>query len=174
MEASNVAFPNPGTLTRSLGAFAMRDAIHLGSRADRNAERHFLGRMAGLMISLETLTDGTDGSADQVGCIFRASEEFLPAQLAECSQAPAAGLSMRFLGSIADVSGNARRASLMGSARVTTSGVEFSGQGDYVSVPDFSYETGDGTFSVSFWMTKEECTDGIYDCLLYTSDAADE
>ena len=46
-EASNIAYPHPGTLTSSFGAFAMGEAIHLGTRADHNADRHFLGDMAG-------------------------------------------------------------------------------------------------------------------------------
>ena len=170
MEASNVAYPNPGTLTGAFGAFAMADAIHLGSRADQNADRHFLGRMAGLMISKETL------AADQVGCIFTTSEEFLPAQLAECSEAPLGQLSVSFLNTMQDVSGNGVAVTPNGAAELTFSGVQFTTLGDYVTVADFPYETGDNTFSVSFWMTKEACTGGIYEYLYshMTSSAGDD
>ena len=158
MEASNVAYPNPGTLTGAFGAFAMADAIHLGSRADRNADRHFLGRMAGLMISKETL------AADQVACIFTTSEEFLPAQLAECSEAPLGEISVSFLDTMQDVSGNNVSPRANGNAQLTFSGITFDGDGDYVSIPDFNYELG-GSFSISFWMTKEDCTGDIYEYL---------
>ena len=154
MEASNVAYPNPGTLTGAFGAFAMADAIHLGSRADQNADRHFLGRMAGLMISKETL------AADQVACIFTTSEEFLPAQLAECSEAPLGEISVSFLDTMQDVSGNNVSPRPNGNAQLTFSGITFDGDGDYVSIPDFNYELG-GSFSISFWMTKEDCTGDI-------------
>ena len=54
--AANVAYPHPVSLTGSFGAFAMGEAIHLGSRADHNVDRHFLGDIAGVMISTEDLT----------------------------------------------------------------------------------------------------------------------
>jgi hypothetical protein len=244
--------------------------IHLGARADHNADRHFLGDMAGVMISQEDLTP------EQVSCIFTASEEFLPAQLVECSEPPPSMLALSFLGSSADLSGNdvggqagrlgsceaqaytiedwvvwtaaghdilemtgtveqcrraccgevandglinnqpiagqaghdkeciafsrakdaseddatascwlkaftpevdrsaqnavyhsytRRRVALGGEAQVTSSGAQFDTDRDYITVLDFDYETGDGTFTVSFWMTKEECTDSVYEYL---------
>jgi len=117
--------------------------------------------MAGVMISQEDLTP------EQVSCIFTASEEFLPAQLVECSEPPSSMLAVSFLGSSADLSGNDvdGRVALGGEAQVTSSGAQFETYRDYITVLDFDYETGDGTFTVSFWMTKEECTDSVYEYL---------
>ena len=168
--AANVAYPHPGTLTGEFGAFAMQGAIHLGSRADHNADRHFVGDMAGLMVSMEALTP------EQVSCIFTSGEEFLPAQLVECEEQPVGQLSVSFLGNMWDMSGNRRWVQFIGpDESLTFNGVSFDGDDDYVMIPDFDYETGDGTFSVSFWMTKEECTGGIYEYLYshMTSTAAD-
>ena len=49
--AANVAYPHPVTLTGAFTSFAMTGPINLGARSDHNAERHFLGDMAGLIIS---------------------------------------------------------------------------------------------------------------------------
>ena len=42
---------------------------------------------------------------------------------------------------------------------MTETGANFDGDGDYLTVEDFSYED-DGDFSVSFWITKGDCKDG--------------
>jgi hypothetical protein len=158
--AANVAYPHPGTLTGEFGAFGMVGNIHLGARADHNADRHFLGDMAGVMVSQEDLTP------EQVSCIFTASEEFLPAQLVECVEQPVGQLSVSFLGNTMDMSGNRHSVTLGGPQdAVTFNGIRFDGDDDFALVEDFDYETGDGTFSVSFWMTKEDCTGGIYEYL---------
>jgi hypothetical protein len=58
-----------------------------------------------------------------------------------------------------------RRVAWGGQAQVTASGAQFNTDADYVRVLDFDYETGDGTFTVSFWMTKEDCTGSVYEYL---------
>jgi len=159
--ASNVAYPHPGTLTGAFGAFDMTQDIVLGSRGDLNEQRHFMGEMAGLMIS------DTDLTSAQVQCIFTMSEEFLPTQLVACETSQtdpqSTVLSVSFLGSSADESGHGNSVSWTGEADVTFSGALFDGDMDYVTVSDFTYETGNGEFTVAFWMTKEDCTDGVYE-----------
>ena len=83
-------------------------------------------------------------------------------------------LSVSFLNSLEDTSVNHLAVTFVGDADLTFSGALFDGDGDYVSVADFDYETG-GAFSISFWMTKTECTDGIYEYLYshMTSTGAD-
>ena len=164
--AANAAYPHPGALTGTFGAFGMVGAIHLGARADRNADRHFLGDMAGLMISTEDLTDA------QVQCIFTGSEQFLPAQLMECANQPTGQLSVSFLGNAIDMSGNTVGVTFGGVTDLTFSGVKFDAPNDYVEIADFDYETG-GSFTVSFWMTKEDCTGGIYEYLYSHMTATD-
>ena len=163
MVASNVAYPHPGTLTGAFGSFDMTQDIVLGSRGDLNEQRHFMGEMAGLMIS------DTDLTSAQVQCIFTMSEEFLPTQLAACetsqTDAQSSVLSVSFLGSSVDESGHGNSVSWAGEADVTFSGALFDGDMDYVTVSDFTYETGNGEFTVAFWMTKEDCTDGVYEYL---------
>jgi hypothetical protein len=164
--AANVAYPHPGALAGTFGAFAMAGNIHLGSRADHNADRHFVGRMAGLLISRDGLT------GDQVSCIFTSSEEYLPVQLNECVTEPVSQLSVSFLGNAIDMSGNRNRVSFSGETDLNFNGVAFDGVGDYVQIADFDYETG-GSFTVSFWMTKEDCTGGIYEYLYSHMTATD-
>jgi hypothetical protein len=69
---TNSAYPNPQALTSTFGAFDMHSNIHLGSRTDHNADRHFLGRMAGLTIASEAMSSG------QVSCVFTATAPIPP------------------------------------------------------------------------------------------------
>eukprot|EP01051_Picozoa_sp_SAG22_P009373 SAG22_NODE_778_length_7279_cov_3.312256_1_plen_670_part_00 len=50
---------------------------------------------------------------------------------------------------------------LHGHAMLTPYGASFETTGsDYITVEHFDYEKGDGSFSVSFWMTNNECQEG--------------
>ena len=79
------------------------------------------------------------------------------------SSHPGAAMSISFLGSTVDASGHRVSAKWSGNAAVTFSGAKFDGDDDYVTVSDFTYEKDDGKFTVSFWMTKEDCTGGVYE-----------
>jgi hypothetical protein len=180
----NAAYPYPNST--QLGAFTLSEKIVLGGRADHNAQRHFKGDMAGLMISGEPLTDS------QVQCIFTQSEQFLPSQLSACAAAStAAELSVSFMDSSVDSSGHGRTITWNPSAasrHVTAAGATFDADADYVTVQfndgttRDSYEhprlsTGgtcsdaagcttaadNGEFSVSFWMSKDACTTQQYE-----------
>ena len=100
--------------------------------------------MAGLMIAESDLT------AKQVQCIFKKSEEFLPTTLASCDKVKPTrpAMSISFLGSTVDASGHRVSAKWSGNAAVTFSGAKFDGDDDYVTVSDFTYEKGDGKFTV--------------------------
>ena len=80
----------------------------------------------------------------------------------ECQEA--SELSITFLSSTRDTSGNNRRVSLNGDATVTTTGVQFDGDGDYFTVSSFPYAS-DSDFSISFWFVKQECTASLYEYL---------
>jgi hypothetical protein len=67
-------------------------------------------------------------------------------------------------GSLTDRSGNGRVATLQGNAHVDMDGATFDGDGDDIRVANFQYAA-DGTFSVSLWFTKEQCTDNTYEYL---------
>ena len=75
-------------------------------------------------------------------------------------------LYVTFLSSLEDGSGNGLTVTHTGGyeAEIGASGVHFDGNGDYVTVETFDYAS-DGTFSVSLWFTKEQCTGSIYEYL---------
>merc|ERR1712127_296913 len=71
--AANLANPDPAQLSDDgFGSFEFTLDLVLGGRADHNAGRHFLGKLA-----LVTIFDFTL-SHDQVGCLFRAGDATLP------------------------------------------------------------------------------------------------
>jgi hypothetical protein len=80
----------------------------------------------------------------------------------ECQEA--SDLSLTFLNSDRDTSGNRRRVSLNGDCTITTTGVQFDGDGDYFTVPSWGYAS-DSDFTVAFWFVKEVCTEGLYEYL---------
>lgn len=84
----------------------------------------------------------------------------------------ASDLSITFLGDSRDSSGNGRRVSLNGDVTVTTTGVQFDGDGDYFTVPSWGYST-DSDFTVAFWFVKEVCTTGLYEYLFSHSNHND-
>ena len=73
--ATNAAYPHPGSLQKSMSAFTMKNDIYIGGRSDLSATRHFVGRLAGLIVSKVAFDDA------QVKCIFTNGEEFLPSML---------------------------------------------------------------------------------------------
>ena len=157
VNSPNAAYPHPGQLTHPMGGTTIDKSIHIGARSDRNSERHFVGRMAGLLVSKVAF------SSAQAECIFKNGEEFLPVELEECKVRPTE-LAVSFLGSANDTSGHNRSVVLQGQPTVTAGGVRFDGQDDCISVPNFEY-AGDASFTVSFWMTKEDCTANVYEYL---------
>ena len=97
-----------------------------------------------------------------------------------CSLPTGVVLSMSLLGSATPVDSSASKATvqMMGHAKATAAGVEFDGDGDFIKVTGGSVSTyaTDATFSLSFWMTKEECTASVYEYLYshaYVSTSSD-
>ena len=76
----------------------------------------------------------------------------------------AAMLDITFLNETTDRSGNGHVASTNGNAQVMRDGIHFDGAGDDVAVSNFDYAR-DGTFTISLWFTKEQCTGGAYEYL---------
>ena len=68
----NSAANGPSHLDPPLTTFDLRTEIHIGARADLNAERHFVGRIAVLNIYAVHL------SGDDPRCITAAGEAILP------------------------------------------------------------------------------------------------
>ena len=62
---------------------------------------------------------------------------------------------------------------LHGNAKPTFKGISFNGNNDYASVKSFAYAK-DATFTVSFWMTKQECTKGAYEYLYSHHNSVDK
>jgi hypothetical protein len=75
-------------------------------------------------------------------------------------------------GDTEDASGNGHSLTLSGHSHMGMDGAFFDGEGDDISISNFDYAS-DGTFSVSFWFTKEECTDSIYEYLYSHHESAD-
>jgi ABC-type branched-subunit amino acid transport system substrate-binding protein len=63
-----------------------------------------------------------------------------------------------------DRSGHGHQVTFSGAAAVEADGAHFGSEGDDISISNFEYAR-DGTFTVSFWFTKEVCTDGAYEYL---------
>ena len=156
--AVNVAYPHPGTLTHNIGNITIDSDLFIGARADLHHSRHFAGRIAGLLVSTAALTE------QQVACVFVNGEEFLPSLLRECKAMPKADLQVSFLGSANDTGGSARAVALHGNATTRFNGVVFDGAGDYITIQSLSYAA-HASFTVSFWLAKENCTAGLYEYL---------
>ena len=52
----------------------------------------------------------------------------------------------------------------MGHAAITEYGARFDGDGDLITISNVEYAT-DASFTLAFWMTKEDCTGGFYEYL---------
>ena len=83
-----------------------------------------------------------------------------------CLNMPDSAVEVSFLSDSTDTSGNNRVVTHTGgnAAEIGPTGAHFDGNGDYLTIGAFDYET-DATFTVSFWFTKEGCTGGIYEYL---------
>ena len=151
-------------LNNALGTITMDTDIFLGGRMDLEQDRHFKGKLAGLTLA------STAMSAAEASCVFQANEDLLP-RLPEC----AAMLSEMMLGGNFELDlsllqgdstqGTEDRSSkhrtihtFGGDVVVTTTGAQFDGDGDYIAIDDFDYES-DGDFTISFWITKNDCKD---------------
>ena len=55
-KVANAAYPHPGSLKKAFKGFTLTQEIYLGGRSDLNKQRHFMGRLAGLLVSKQTLT----------------------------------------------------------------------------------------------------------------------
>eukprot|EP01047_Picozoa_sp_COSAG01_P027023 COSAG01_NODE_1766_length_9274_cov_3.461094_7_plen_764_part_01 len=157
--ARNTAYPHPGALSVPFGAFELTQDIFLGTRSDQSPSRRFLGRMAALVISHREMNQA------QVACTFRDGESIpLPVRFSGCvgRNLPPGQVGISFLGTIQDSSGHNRTVVAHGGVVATFSGARFNDAQDYVTVPNFQYESV-GRFSVSFWMTKEQCAGGVYE-----------
>ena len=62
------------------------------------------------------------------------------------------------------MTGNGHAVSTAGHAHIEMDGAHFDGDGDDITISNFEYAS-DGFFTVSFWFTKEECTNGVYEYL---------
>ena len=119
MVANNIAYPHAGVLSSQLQGFAMASDLVLGTRADLDADRHFVGRMAGLQVA------SYDMSRSDVQCIFQGGEDYLPTQLAGCESTPPTLTDITFLADTTDTSGNRRAVTVNGQAVVGGNGAKF-------------------------------------------------
>ena len=151
-------------LNNALGTITMDTDIFLGGRMDLEQDRHFKGKLAGLTLA------STAMSAAEASCVFQANEDLLP-RLPEC----AGMLSEMMLGGnfeldLSLLQGDSTQGTqdrsnkhrtihtFGGDVVVTTTGAQFDGDGDYIAIDDFDYES-DGDFTIAFWITKNDCKD---------------
>ena len=161
MAAANTAYPNPGALTSRLTGFNLLGDIFLGSRSDAAADRHFVGRLAGVAVSSAML------ATEEAQCLFDEGEELLPSLAAGCPDRIEGNPSVcivSLLDSLVDTSQSRLRVRAHGHAVSQFNGAVFDGDGDYITIQNVPYAA-NGDFSVSFWFTKELCTGGIYEYL---------
>eukprot|EP01048_Picozoa_sp_COSAG05_P004636 COSAG05_NODE_257_length_12748_cov_68.067120_7_plen_716_part_01 len=151
--------PSTGRST-ALSTITMLTDIFIGGRMDLNEDRHFQGKIAGVTISSGPMTD------EEVSCVFTAYNGLLPA-LPECDAMVAEmgmggnfELEFSFLGDsgLEDTSGKGREIAMIGDdAYISAMGAIFDGDHDYLTIANFDYET-DGDFTISFWITKDDCS----------------
>ena len=90
---------------------------------------------------------------------------------AGCASLDRLSLQLPLLGDENDRSGNEHTVTLHG-AVVDENGANFNGSGDYITVSSFDYYS-DASFSISYWMTKEGCTSGVYEYVYSHQQARD-
>lgn len=177
--ATNAAMPEPYHLDPELvtpgetgqPTFDLQQDITIGGRSDRNVDRHFHGRMALVSVYSHNLTPG------QAAFSFREGAEQMAPVIDAGSVRDSALLDVWFvLGENGDRSvichdalqvprGEVcHRIQAHGNAAYSDSGVSFSGVGDDITIDSFDYHT-DGTFAISYWFTKEFCTDSVFEYL---------
>ena len=147
------------SLTAPINTITMETDIYLGGRMDLNEDRHFHGKIAGVTISNGPMT------AAEITCLFTAYNGLLPAipqcdaMVAEMMMGGNFELELQFLGDsgLDDQSGKNREiATFGGDVIVSDMGAVFDGDGDYITISNFDYES-DGDFTISFWITKDDC-----------------
>ena len=77
---------------------------------------------------------------------------------------------MSFLGAPVDHGPRGRSVTLQGHATSDESGLTFSSTSDYASVPNFVYAD-DSAFSISLWISKEQCESNAAEVLFSHSQA---
>merc|ERR1719163_132648 len=111
----------------------------------------------------------------QASCIFHDGDDALPpptaARAAGCASLDGLSLQLPLLGDENDRSGNEHTVTLHG-AVVDENGARFDGSGDSITVSSFDYYS-DASFSISYWMTKEGCTSGVYEYVYSHQQAGD-
>eukprot|EP01047_Picozoa_sp_COSAG01_P066636 COSAG01_NODE_9239_length_2510_cov_2.007466_2_plen_549_part_00 len=147
-------------LSSPIGTITMATAIFIGGRMDMNEDRHFSGKIAGLVIADSALT------APQVTCVYSAYNGLLPAipqceaMIGEMEIGGNFELELSLLGpsGMNDQSSHDRLiTNFGGDVIVTSKGAHFDGDGDYITIQNFNYES-DGDFTISFWITKDDCS----------------
>jgi len=120
-------------------------------------ERHFSGKVALVQVYSRTM------GASEAKCLFESGDHRLPSPAAVYHHSDCAPLELdvTFIGDTMDRSGNKHNVTSV-NATVDLNGAHFNGDGDYIAVENIDY-AGDGEFTVAFWMTKEACTEGIYE-----------
>jgi hypothetical protein len=158
-------------LTSPLGQLDLQTDIYIGSRADRDPQRFFKGRLALVNVYNRAL------SAMEAQCLFYAGDAVLPTPSSgifrNCSQVPSAA-NVMLIGShpFTDTSGSNRTVQQHGGMSVSAQGAHFDGHDDYVTIATFPYAA-DKTFSVSLWMAKTTIARGNYEYLYAHQNTAD-
>ena len=179
--ATNAAMPEPfhldPHLTTSaetgLPTFDLQQDLTIGGRSDRNSDRHFHGRMALVSVYSEGFSPG------QAAFSFRAGTAEIEPLLNADKVLEEAWLDVWFVDgenqdrsvychhqgqTVVEMGALCHYVMLNGHATLSNSGVSFDGDGDDVTIQSFDYYS-DGTFGISFWFTKEQCTAGVYEYL---------
>ena len=131
---------NPSRLNTlgGLAPFNLVSDLFLGGRADQNEDRHFVGRIA----LVDIFTDSSL-TAPQIQCLFEDGDVQLPeATSTLCAQVELDTSLVATQGGLLDVSGNDRHLVAHGNAHIEVDGAHFDGEGDFLSVPNFSYADG--------------------------------
>eukprot|EP01049_Picozoa_sp_SAG25_P009216 SAG25_NODE_894_length_4879_cov_124.723640_3_plen_592_part_01 len=136
--SNNPARPDPTTLTSPLGQLDLQTDIYIGSRADRDPQRFFKGRLALVNVYNRAL------SAMEAQCLFYAGDAVLPTPSSgifrNCSQVPsAANVMLIDSHPFTDTSGSNRSVQQHGGMSVSAQGAHFDGHDDYVTIATFPY-----------------------------------
>jgi hypothetical protein len=171
----NSAYPHPGSLVTGISAFNLQSPITVGGRSKLAtgalAETGFVGHIAGLFVSRFAL------GRNDARCLFdqgRLTIGFDPkwkkatpgtdtgTSNGNC-KLPPLNLNVHFTPSTKDISGGLHKVKLYG-ATSNSDGLAFNGKTSHATVANFDYSN-DETFTIAFWMTKEDCAAGPYEYL---------
>lgn len=152
--------PVPGHLWKAMGPITFGTDIVIGGRNDLQADRHFVGKIAGVVIASHAAT------FSQSKCVFQALAQLLPAKpqctrmLAEMQLQHGFQLEMSLMGSqgSTDTSGAGHKVLKFGGDVILgDTGASFDGKGDFIAIQNFNYAN-DGDFSISFMVSKNTCS----------------